>query len=721
MTENIFSNIYFEPIIPIYLIIILILVFIFSTIHAIVKKIDGSFLRFFLLTLLLVLVIQPIIKIENRELEKDIITILIDKTASQKITNRIKDVDEVYNKLLSKIGKLEGIDILKISVDDQSIRTSFGSIKEINSEQSEEEKIIRNVEDLNSSKLISILKNHINKYPSKKISTIFMITDGQIHDLTVHSALEKIEIPIYYILAGDKKLNDIKLTLVSKPNFNYLDERTKIKFKVEDFLHNQDLVELTVQNSFMPEIKKKIKVGIVNDIEFDLPKIGQNFFKLSVEKKENEISILNNSEIIKIDGIRKKLRVLLISGNPYMGTRVWRNFLKSDPSVELIHMTVLRPPEKNDNTPFNELSLIPFPIKELFENKLSKFELIMFDNFKGRNVLSPLYLQNLKRFVNNGGALLEIAGPAYNSKYSLFRTEIGSILPGVPSGKVIRKEFKPKLTEIGKKHPITQNIFDDYSNYGSWFEMNKIENLDSNSITLLNGVADFPLLTVKRQMKGRVAQIYSHQIWLWSKAFEKDKGGPYNKLIKNLAHWLMKEPLLEENKLLLSAKNNKISIEKRFITVPNKDEIFVTIKEPNNSKKELRLKKISNLKYLAEYNYVEAGEYLINDGNIEKSIKTQEFENLELKNLNVTAEIINKNNISKNFSKVILSEELQYFKVKEENLIEEKSKDSRNIYIKRNDNFITKSYNNHQVFNTSFLVFIIFFTIILCWKREKKK
>ena len=451
MTENIFSNIYFEPIIPIYLIIILILVFIFSTIHAIVKKIDGSFLRFFLLTLLLVLVIQPIIKIENRELEKDIITILIDKTASQKITNRIKDVDEVYNKLLSKIGKLEGIDILKISVDDQSIRTSFGSIKEINSEQSEEEKIIRNVEDLNSSKLISILKNHINKYPSKKISTIFMITDGQIHDLTVHSALEKIEIPIYYILAGDKKLNDIKLTLVSKPNFNYLDERTKIKFKVEDFLHNQDLVELTVQNSFMPEIKKKIKVGIVNDIEFDLPKIGQNFFKLSVEKKENEISILNNSEIIKIDGIRKKLRVLLISGNPYMGTRVWRNFLKSDPSVELIHMTVLRPPEKNDNTPFNELSLIPFPIKELFENKLSKFELIIFDNFKGRNVLSPLYLQNLKRFVNNGGALLEIAGPAYNSKYSLFRTEIGSILPGVPSGKVIRKEFKPKLTEIGKK------------------------------------------------------------------------------------------------------------------------------------------------------------------------------------------------------------------------------------------------------------------------------
>ena len=250
-----------------------------------------------------------------------------------------------------------------------------------------------------------------------------------------------------------------------------------------------------------------------------------------------------------------------------------------------------------------------------------------------------MYLQNLKRFVNNGGALLEIAGPAYNSKYSLFRTEIGSILPGVPSGKVIRKEFKPKLTEIGKKHPITQNIFDDYSNYGSWFEMNKIENLDSNSITLLNGVADFPLLTVKRQMKGRVAQIYSHQIWLWSKAFEKDKGGPYNKLIKNLAHWLMKEPLLEENKLLLSAKNNKISIEKRFITVPNKDEIFVTIKEPNNSKKELRLKKISNLKYLAEYNYVEAGEYLINDGNIEKSIKTQEFENLELKNLNIIGQI----------------------------------------------------------------------------------
>ena len=231
-----------------------------------------------------------------------------------------------------------------------------------------------------------------------------------------------------------------------------------------------------------------------------------------------------------------------------MGTRVWRNFLKSDTSVELIHMTVLRPPEKNDNTPLDELSLIPFPIKELFEEKLDNFQLIIFDNFEGKKVLTPLYFQNLIKFVDEGGAILEITGPSYNSKSSLFRTEIGRILPGIPSGKVIRKEFKPRLTNLGKKHPITDSLFKNNFEYGSWFEMNDILEVDSDSQVLLSGLNNKPLLAVKKVNNGRVAQIYSHNIWLWSKT-ETKKGGPYNQLIKNLAHWLMKEPSLEENKL----------------------------------------------------------------------------------------------------------------------------------------------------------------------------
>jgi len=471
----------------------------------------------------------------------------------------------------------------------------------------------------------------------------------------------------------------------------------------------------------MSEIKKKFKIGIDNEIEFTLPKIGQNIFKFSVDKRENEISEINNSEIVKIDGIRKKLRVLLISGEPYMGTRVWRNFLKSDPSVELIHMTVLRPPEKNDDTPFDELSLIPFPIKELFEKKLDKFHLIIFDNFKGRNVISPLYLQNLKKFINNGGALLEIAGPAYNSKFSLFKTEIGSILPGVPSGEIMRKEFKPKLTEIGEKHPITSSMFDTYKSYGSWFEMNKILNLDSEAITLLSGINDFPLLSIKKQMKGRIAQIYSDQIWLWYKAYEEKDGGPYNKLIKNLAHWLMKEPLLEENQLFLDVKNNKILIEKKFIVIPNKKEILVTVKNPDDSKRELKLKKVSNSRYTVEYEFNESGEYLISDGIIEKSIKTQEFENYELQNLNITSEIINNNNISKIFSKVISIEDLESQRFKEKSIVEKNNKKAKNIYIKRNKNFVTKGFNNHKIFNPSFLIILILLAIMFCWRRESKK
>lgn len=721
MTESILSNIYFEPIISIYIIIILIIIFVLSSFYALIKKVEGSFLRLLIFIMLIVLVAQPIIKIENRELEKDIITIFLDKTQSQKITNRTNSVDEIRKILLSKISTIENVDILEISVNEGVVETKFGDINKIITNQVDINTEERDKKEIISSNLINILKTKINKYPPKKISTIFIITDGQIHDLSAHSFQDKLDIPIYYILSGDKKLNDIKLTLLSTPSFNYLDEKIKVKFKIDDFLYNQEFAELKVNNSFMSEIKKKFKIGIDNEIEFTLPKIGQNIFKFSVDKRENEISEINNSEIVKIDGIRKKLRVLLISGEPYMGTRVWRNFLKSDPSVELIHMTVLRPPEKNDDTPFDELSLIPFPIKELFEKKLDKFHLIIFDNFKGRNVISPLYLQNLKKFINNGGALLEIAGPAYNSKFSLFKTEIGSILPGVPSGEIMRKEFKPKLTEIGEKHPITSSMFDTYKSYGSWFEMNKILNLDSEAITLLSGINDFPLLSIKKQMKGRIAQIYSDQIWLWYKAYEEKDGGPYNKLIKNLAHWLMKEPLLEENQLFLDVKNNKILIEKKFIVIPNKKEILVTVKNPDDSKRELKLKKVSNSRYAVEYEFNESGEYLISDGIIEKSIKTQEFENYELQNLNITSEIINNNNISKIFSKVISIEDLESQRFKEKSIVEKNNKKAKNIYIKRNKNFVTKGFNNHKIFNPSFLIILILLAIMFCWRRESKK
>ena len=276
------------------------------------------------------------------------------------------------------------------------------------------------------------------------------MTDGQIHDLKESTVVDKLDIPIYYILPKVKNLNDQKLEVTYAPDYAYIGDNVQIKLVANDYTENKKgYLKLDV---FDPEQNLEeitLEKNVEETINFKINKTGENIFYLRIKPNSDDLSKSNNFKIVKINAIRKRLRVLLVSGEPYMGTRV-EKLLKSDPTVELVHMTVLRPPEKNDNTKISELSLIPFPVKQLFEEKLKNFNLIIFDNFRGRNILTPLYYENLIGFVEDGGAILEITGPSYNSRNSLFRTQVGKILPGVPTGKSLRGEFKPELTELGK-------------------------------------------------------------------------------------------------------------------------------------------------------------------------------------------------------------------------------------------------------------------------------
>ena len=142
--------------------------------------------------------------------------------------------------------------------------------------------------------------------------------------------------------------------------------------------------------------------------------------------------------MVSIDGVRDKLRVLLVSGEPHAGERTWRNLLKSDASVDLVHFTILRPPEKQDGTPINELSLIAFPTRELFQQKIKEFHLIIFDRYARQGVLPIIYFDNIARYVQEGGAVLVAAGPDYASPTSIWRTPLEQILPAEPSGRTDR-------------------------------------------------------------------------------------------------------------------------------------------------------------------------------------------------------------------------------------------------------------------------------------------
>ncbi len=165
--------------------------------------------------------------------------------------------------------------------------------------------------------------------------------------------------------------------------------------------------------------------------------------------------MLNNQYHFEVEGIRDRLRVLLITGSPYSGARQWRNLLKSDPSIDLVHFTILRPPFKDPMASEKELALIPFPTHQLFYKELQNFDLLIFDRYRLRGALLPYYIENINRYVENGGGLLVTTGPDFAGSFSLYRSPLARILPASPTGKILEKAYQPSYTEFGLKHPIT--------------------------------------------------------------------------------------------------------------------------------------------------------------------------------------------------------------------------------------------------------------------------
>jgi hypothetical protein len=314
---------------------------------------------------------------------------------------------------------------------------------------------------------------------------------------------------------------------------------------------------------------------------------GPNVLELEVEAGPQELTLVNNRAAVVVNGVRDRLKVLLVSGEPHAGERVWRNILKSDPSVDLVHFTILRPPEKQDGTPIRELSLIAFPIRELFDVKLDEFDLIIFDRYSRRGVIPQAYIQNVVDYVRKGGAFLEATGPSFGTPMSLFRTPLGEILPTEPTGNVEEEGFKPELTAEGWRHPVTAGLPGAGTpggspSWGRWFR--QVDAHVHKGATLMTGDHGEPLLVLDRAGKGRVAQLLSDQMWLWARGFEG--GGPQAELLRRLAYWLMKEPDLEENDLRAAIEGDRLIVTRQSLEPDDKP---VTVTSPDGAVSTLQL------------------------------------------------------------------------------------------------------------------------------------
>ncbi|MFV2091682.1 MAG: hypothetical protein ACC634_01215 [Hyphomicrobiales bacterium] len=552
----------------------------------------GALLRAAVFGMLIVALSGPGLVRENREPLDDIVVVIADRSASQNLGQRRARTDAALTRIKARIDALPGVEM--------RVREVAGSPQ-------------------GETRLMQALSTELDAIAPGRFAGAFLITDGQVHDAADGVDGLSDTAPVHVLLTGTRGEYDRKLTLVNAPRYGIVDETRTVTFRVEDTANAgkppSAPAEITIKIDGDVVATGRVEVGKDVSMNYPIRHGGASVIEISVSALPGELTQGNNRASFTTNGIRDRLRVLLISGEPHAGERTWRNLLKADSAVDLVHFTILRPPDKQDGTPINELSLIAFPTRELFAVKLREFDLVIFDRYQRRGVLPMIYLDNLVDYVRRGGALLAATVPAYAGPRSIFRSPLASILPGTPTGNITEQPFRPKVTELGLRHPVSAGLAganikaSDVATWGRWFRL--IDAEISGGQTLMTGPDDKPLLALERVGEGRVALLLSDQAWLWARGFEG--GGPQAELLRRLAHWLMKEPELEEEALKADYRGGRLFVTRRTL----KDQSGpVTIVSPSGAESKLSLTQRKPGTWEGDVAVTEPGYYQIRDGSL---------------------------------------------------------------------------------------------------------
>ena len=532
-------NISFAPLIPVALLIGL------AVASAIVAGLSlwlrrrGAWLRALGLALVLTALGDPSLVREDRNPLKDVVAVVLDRSGSQDIGERRQQTDRARTAIAQALDRLGNIEP----------RFVDGGANDAADD---------------GTRLFSALSAALSDVPPERVGGAIMVTDGIVHDIPASVDALGFKAPLHVFVTGHEGERDRRIELVEAPRFGIVGKDQSIAVRVLDTSDRGEPVSIIVRRDGAEIASLRALPGQIVRVPVRIEHGGPNVVELEVAALPDELTVLNNKAVVTIEGVRDNLKVLLVSGEPHAGERTWRNLLKSDANVDLVHFTILRPPEKQDGTPINELSLIAFPTADLFGRKINDFDLIIFDRYSNQTVLPPVYFENIVRYVRDGGALLMATGPDYSGRDGLYFSPLGKIAPARPLGQLIERPFRAQITEDGAKHPVTRDLPGSDQTppaWSEWFRQVPSERL--RGVSVLSGADNMPLLLLSREGKGRVALLLSDQMWLWARGFQG--GGPHIDLLRRLAHWLMKEPELEEEALRATARGRELAIERQSL------------------------------------------------------------------------------------------------------------------------------------------------------------
>src|SRR3954465_6344811 len=522
----------------------------------------GAAVRVAALALVLLALANPSFTREEREPLSSVAAVIVDKSPSQGFGERARETDQAREALVNTLKQIKGLEVRVVEAG-QADGENDGT------------------------KLFGGLSSALSDVPTDRVAGAFMITDGRVHDIPGSAAALGFAAPVHALITGRKDERDRRIAISAAPRFGIVGQAQTITYRLDDQGVSGERAKIVVRRDGEGINERSLLSGQTANIDIDIKHAGPNIVEIEASALQDELTLVNNRAVVAIDGVRDKLRVLLVSGEPHAGERTWRNLLKSDASVDLVHFTILRPPEKQDGTPINELSLIACPTRELFQQKINEFHLIIFDRYARQGVLPVIYFDNIARYVREGGAVLVAAGPDYARPTSIWRPPLDVVLPAEPSGRTTEIPYFAQLTDLGKRHPVTRGLEgaeSDPPHWSQWFRL--VDARTEKGTPVMKGPDDKPLLLLSREGEGRVALLLSDHIWLWARGYEG--GGPHLDLLRRLSHWLMKQPDLEEEALRLSVHGKDIEVRRQSMA---EEVAQVTMTTPSGQTRTLTLDK----------------------------------------------------------------------------------------------------------------------------------
>jgi hypothetical protein len=588
------QTILFDPLVPVWLIWALGVLSVLITGLALWRGLAGWPLRALAAVALLSALANPALQSEEREPLSDIVLVVADQSASQRIADRPDQTEAALAALEAQIAAL-GMEMRLARVGDGA--DNAGTL------------------------LMTELARMLAEEPRARVAGAILVTDGQLHDAGLAPDLPA---PLHALLTGRSDDWDRRLVIETAPAFGIIGEELMITLRIEDqgTVPNglSGRAEIAIAIDGGPAQSYAVPTGQTLQLPLTLEHAGQNVVQFTIPEAMDELTARNNAAVVQINGIRDRLSVLLVSGEPHPGQRTWRNLLKADPSVDLVHFTILRPPEKQDGVPVTELSLIAFPTRELFMDSVDDFDLIIFDRYQRRGILPLTYFDNISRYVEDGGALLLAAGPDYAGAASLYRSPLADILPGRPTARVIETPFLPEISELGQRHPVTAGLAATHTPlpgqdqpWGRW--VRQVEVIEQSGQTVMTGNGGAPLLILDRVGEGRVALLASDHAWLWDRGHEG--GGPQLEMLRRLAHWMMGEPELEEEALVAETDGQTIRVTRRTLA-DTVGQLNVTA--PDGSESTVLLEEVMPGRFAVEITAAEQGLYRLVEGDFETVI-----------------------------------------------------------------------------------------------------